>query len=513
MVLGAPALAHAQLLARRPAPAAVEPVVVRRCRVRLDLDGVVRDEQGAPVAGAVVSALGAHDGVRGHRRATAGSSSRRCRPARTSSARTAAASSRRGRRSFEVRAERARRVVDRARGEADGRAGDPGRRARRRVGQPVAPSRADSPTAADRRPTPTHRPRRPQRNGVAPAACAPRRPEGCRRCRAICSPTTPERHRRPWPCCSAERSSSPARVATSFFADTPFSGQVNLLTTARSTRPSSCSGADSLARGIAYVQRRRAGRRSSGLDRARRADPGRHLVVDRRRRVRDARRRRGTATTSACRTARSATTAATRWRCARSPTAAATPARSTAFDTFTVTPAVTRHLRRALRTLRLPRAARTCSARASSSRVDAGRVARGSRVVALAPRRRAGRRGIPAAERRRASGCRRSAPSRRSSRDGRFDAERTTHVSARGRARLRPRSTVTLRAFRQQVDDQLVTLFGVDVPGLAGRASSATTSSATPATSRPPAVRSRVRTAIARPRPRLGRVLAAPARS
>ena len=48
-----------------------------------------------------------------------------------------------------------------------------------------------------------------------------------------------------------------------------------------------------------------------------------------------------------------------------------------------------------------------------------------------------------------------------------MDASRTTHVSV-GVERDIARSTVAFRAFRQRVDDQLVTLFGVDLPSQPG---------------------------------------------
>ena len=143
------------------------------------------------------------------------------------------------------------------------------------------------------------------------------------------------------PSFSVARSESPARLATSFFADTPFSGQVNLLTTGSFDTPAAAVHGRQLRRaasptsslGAPVGDRRR-------LDGARRAHAGRHRVVDRgRRRTRRARRR-GIATTSACRTARSATTAATSPRCATSPTAAATSATLYGFDTFALTPAV-----------------------------------------------------------------------------------------------------------------------------------------------------------------------------
>ena len=47
---------------------------------------------------------------------------------------------------------------------------------------------------------------------------------------------------------------SPARLATSFFADTPFSGQVNLLTTSSFDTPQQLFSGSNLARGAAYVR-------------------------------------------------------------------------------------------------------------------------------------------------------------------------------------------------------------------------------------------------------------------
>jgi hypothetical protein len=47
---------------------------------------------------------------------------------------------------------------------------------------------------------------------------------------------------------------SPARFATSFFADTPFSGQVNFLTTGSFETPKELFSSDSLSHGIAYVR-------------------------------------------------------------------------------------------------------------------------------------------------------------------------------------------------------------------------------------------------------------------
>ena len=47
---------------------------------------------------------------------------------------------------------------------------------------------------------------------------------------------------------------SPARLATSFFADLPFSGQANLFTTSSFTAPRQLFSADNIARGVAYVR-------------------------------------------------------------------------------------------------------------------------------------------------------------------------------------------------------------------------------------------------------------------
>ena len=50
--------------------------------------------------------------------------------------------------------------------------------------------------------------------------------------------------------------------------------------------------------------------------------------------------------------------------------------------------------------------------------------------------------------------------------DGPLDAESTTHVEVQVERDLGPLATVTLRAFQQYIADQLVTMFGVEVPGV-----------------------------------------------
>src|SRR5262249_26733203 len=46
-----------------------------------------------------------------------------------------------------------------------------------------------------------------------------------------------------------------------------------------------------------------------------------------------------------------------------------------------------------------------------------------------------------------------------------FDAERTTHTEIEAEHDVAASSTVSLRVFRQHVEDQLVTMFGVELPG------------------------------------------------
>ena len=227
----------------------------------------------------------------------AGSSSARCRPGPISSARISAGSWRRAGRSIDVRAERARVLLDCA-------------AARERRSGTVRPIRCSRRASACRRRRGTDRRRRHAGRRARRTAQASRQrhdddhgetawrlrharrgdPEGCRPC-----PTrSVRRRRRPRIRCidrpSAVRRRR-ARLATSFFADTPFSGQVNLLTTGSFDIAAAAVLGRQLRAQHRLPRARRAGRRARRLDGARRAHAGRHLVVDRRRRVRDARAR------------------------------------------------------------------------------------------------------------------------------------------------------------------------------------------------------------------------------
>ena len=83
--------------------------------------------------------------------------------------------------------------------------------------------------------------------------------------------------------------SSPARAATSFFSDTAFSGQVNLLTTSAFDTPEELLTGNNLARGIAYLSLGAPAGDHARLDRARRHHRRRHRVMERRRFLQDPR--------------------------------------------------------------------------------------------------------------------------------------------------------------------------------------------------------------------------------
>ena len=258
---------------------------------------------------------------------------------------------------------------------------------------------------------------------MAAASRAPRDPEGRHRCPPICSATTPSDRIR------ARRTRSavgaPARLATNFFADTPFSGQVNLLTTGSFDSPQQLFSADNFAHSTPISP---SARRSASMPTGPRAPRSRRATSRRGSSPASTRRARppGIATTSASPTARSATTAATSPRCATSPTAAGTPARSTGSTRFRSRRSLTltyggRYARYDYledRSLFSPRVALTRRAGASTS--ASARCSRAARS------RRAPRSSCRAWTA--ASGCRRSGRSRRWSSGSPLEAERTNHV-------------------------------------------------------------------------------------
>ena len=139
------------------------------------------------------------------------------------------------------------------------------------------------------------------------------------------------------------------------------------------------------------------------------------------------------------------------------------------FDTFTLTPALAvtyggRYARYDYldsRSLLQPARRADASRRREHFRVSA----RASRAARSRPAPRSSCR-----RSRTASGCRRSGRSRRS-----IDGQSASRPSAPTHCRVEVErdfggSTVSVRAFRQQVDDQLVTMFGVEIAGRAARA-------------------------------------------
>ena len=263
-----------------------------------------------------------------------------------------------------------------------------------------------------------------------------------------------------WPVDAFSRAAgSPARFATNFFADTPFSGQVNFLTTGSFETPKELFSSDSLAHGIAYVHLGapvgsnadwmvRGGLTQADLSSwilagsyATRA-PARHKYdvgwsystqrydggnVLARRDVTDGSRNVGTVY---------------------------------GFDTFTIAPALTvtygtRYARYdflAERNLVSPRVAVTMTP-ARGTRISAvvSRTAQAPGAEEFLP---PADTGIWLPPQRTFSSIEPGRPLR---------AEHTTHLAVEVERDI-ARSTVSLSAFRQNVDDQLVTLFGADLP-------------------------------------------------
>ena len=252
---------------------------------------------------------------------------------------------------------------------------------------------------------------------------------------------------------------SPARFATSFFADTPFSGQVNFLTTGSFETPKELFSSNSLAHGIAYVRLGApvganadwavrgaltqadisswilAGSYATRAPAQHKYDLGWSYSTQRydggnvlaRRDVTDGSRNVGT---------------------------------MYGFDTFTITPALTvsygsRYARYDFlqdRNLVSPRVEVTMTP-AERTRVSAivSRTAQAPGAQEFLP---PGDTGIWLPPQRTFSSIEPGRPLR---------AEHTTHLSVELERDIAG-STVSLRAFRQDVDDQLVTLFGADLP-------------------------------------------------
>ena len=305
-------------------------------------------------------------------------------------------------RSFEVRAERARVLVDCASPRAPRRRRSGARGRRRRAG--AADAADEPPTPERRRTTPSTGTDRRRSQRDSPGACATRAAailkdvDDARRAARRRRRSEPDRSagRRPRPrgrLAGARRDQLLRRHAVLRPGQSADDRH-------RSTRRSSCSRPTTSSRSIAYV--------ALGAPVGEQADwtvrgaltQARYLVVDRRRLVHDARagaaplRRRPVVQHAALRRRQ------LRSRCATSPTAAGTPARSTASTRFTVTPAVTLTYGGALRALRLPRRPQPAQ---PARRADASSPPSDFRVsaVAVAPRARARRRGVPAAGRQR----------------------------------------------------------------------------------------------------------------
>ena len=252
---------------------------------------------------------------------------------------------------------------------------------------------------------------------------------------------------------------SPARLATSFFVDTPFSGQVNFLTTGSFETPKELFSSDGLARGIAYVRLGApvgansdwevrgaltqadisswilAGSYATRAPAHHKYDVGWSYSTQRydggnvlaRRDLTDGSRNVGTIY---------------------------------GFDTFTITPALTvsygsRYARYDFledRNLVSPRVEVTMTP-AERMRISAvvSRTAQAPGAQEFLP---PGDSGIWLPPQRTFSSIEPGRPLR---------AQHTTHLSVELERDI-ARSTVSLRGFRQEVDDQLVTLFGADLP-------------------------------------------------
>jgi len=254
---------------------------------------------------------------------------------------------------------------------------------------------------------------------------------------------------------------SPASLASSLFGGSPFSGQLNLLTTSSFDNPQQLFGGNNLARSVAYISV--GAPAGSGADWAVRgalsqADISSWVVAGVYSTREPARHHYDIGLSYATQRYDGGNPAALRGVTDGSRNAGA----MYGFDTFTMTPAVVltygaRYARYDYldgKTLISPRVALSVSP------------AEHLRISAVASRRAF----APGAEEFLPPGDNGIwLPPQRtfSSLSGRpLEAERTTHVELGLERDLGSTSSVTVRAFRQQVADQLVTMFGIDVPGL-----------------------------------------------
>ena len=300
--------------------------------------------------------------------------------------------------------------------------------------------------------------RHPTRHGVAASPSDAQHPQGLRRASSSSKTTTTSIGARRLVFGRAMRSARPAWPR--FFADLPFTGEVNLLTTGRV-----CAGRAVLRRHrcrAASPTWRSARRRRAATGRARGDERGRSVVVDRGRLVRSR-----SATAALLRLRLSYSTQEyqggnpLRWR--RSATATATSARSTA----SIAGPSSRRSRvdyggRYARYDYL-RAAARCSARASASRSSRPRT-RASRAASRSAWSRRARRSSCRHGRRSVAAARAHV---RAAGDGRatFRVERARFFDVGSSTSSTAPTSFGVRRFYQGVDNQLVTLFGLPIPG------------------------------------------------
>ena len=254
---------------------------------------------------------------------------------------------------------------------------------------------------------------------------------------------------------------SPAQLATNFFGGTPFTGQVNLLTTGSFDTPQQMFALDSLSHGVAYVSvGAPAGSSADWTVRSAltQGDIASWIVAGSYATRAPARHRYDLGLSYATQRYDGGNTATLRTVTDGNRNAGAIYG----IDTFTISPAVTltygarysRYDYLSDRSLVSPRVALTL-APAEHLRINA---LFSSRAVApgaeefLPP----ADNGVWLPPQRTFSPLDASQPLR---------AERTTHVDVEVERDLAAGATVTFRGFRQHVDDQLVTMFGVQMPG------------------------------------------------